>query len=139
MRALAGFFSILMPGCGQMFNKQYVKGFAFLIIEHLENIGAHINQAIFLDFNGFHQQALEITNFQFLLFYPGFYVFTVWDAWYTAKPGANKVKTTLPFIIAGFIGEFGTIYARKIPIPTLTVGLSMIIPMIVGMILFRKQ
>ncbi|WP_428908299.1 hypothetical protein [Niallia sp. Krafla_26] len=139
MRVLAGLFSILMPGCGQMFNKQYIKGVVFLIIEHFDNIQARINQAIFLDFNGYHQQAVEITNFQYLLFYPGFYVYTVWDAWFTSKPGADRTKTAIPFIIAGFIGEFGTFYAPKIPLPTLTVGLSMIIPMIIGMIIFRKQ
>jgi len=138
MRTLAGLFSILMPGCGQMFNKQYIKGIIFLIIEHLDNIGAHINQAIRLDFNGFHQQALEVTNFQYLLFYPGFYVFTVWDAWYHAKSGGDKTKSAIPFIFAGFLGEFGAIFAIRIPMPTLTVGLSMVIPMLIGMITFRK-
>ncbi|MCQ6276260.1 hypothetical protein JMM81_15140 [Bacillus sp. V3B] len=138
MRIIAGLFSILMPGFGQMYNKQFLKGVVLLAIEHYNNITANINKAIFLDFNGYHQQAIEVTNFGYLLFYPGFYVYTVWDAWYHAKTGVNKMTSAIPFIIAGFIGEFGTIFAPKIPFPTLTVGLSMIIPMILGMIIFRN-
>src|SRR3954468_10828000 len=97
MRIIAGLFSILMPGFGQMYNKQFIKGFILLLIEHYDNVTAHINKAIFLDFNGYHQQALEVTNFQYLLFYPGFYVYTVWDAWYYAKTGANKTTSAIPF------------------------------------------
>lgn len=139
MRMVAGLFSILMPGCGQMYNKQFMKGVLLLIIEHFDNIGANINQALYLDFNGHYQQALEVTNFEYLLFYPGFYVFTVWDAWYHAKKGADKIRTAIPFLIGGYLGVIGSIFAKKIPIPTLTVGLSMIIPMLIGMIIYRKD
>ena len=67
------------------------------------------------------------------------FVYTVWDAWYYAKEGANKTTTAIPFIIAGFLGVMGAIFAAKLPFPTLTVGLLMIIPMIFGMVIFRKQ
>lgn len=138
MRVIAGLFSILMPGCGQMYNKQFGKGFILLIIEHFDNIGAKINQAIYLDFNGFFQEALEVTNYEYLLFYPGFYVYTVWDAWYYAKEGADKTRSAIPYIIGGFLGVMGAIFSKKIPIPTLTIGLFMIIPMLIGMVIFRK-
>lgn len=139
MRVIAAIFSILMPGFGQIYNRQLTKGVIFVIFEHFDNMGAKINQAIILDFNGMHQQALEVTNFQYLLFYPGFYVYAVWDAWYYAREGANKFKTAIPYIIAGFLGDFGVFYAEKIPIPTLTIGLSMIIPMMMGMVIFKDQ
>ncbi|MBM7654438.1 hypothetical protein [Neobacillus cucumis] len=139
MRNIAALFSLLMPGFGQIYNKQFIKGIAFLVIEHFDNWTGNINKAIQLDLNGFHHQALESVMYDGMLFYPGFYVYAVWDAWYYAKMGANKVLTTIPFLIGGFLGEFGAIFARKLPIPALTVGLLMIIPSIVGMVIFRKQ
>jgi hypothetical protein len=139
MRNIAALFTLVMPGCGQIYNGQILKGFFFLIIEHYDNAFGKINKSIFLDLNGFHQQALNEANFQYILFYPAFYTFCVWDAWFHAKPNADKSKTTIPFILAGLFGLFGTIYARKLPIPTLTVGFLMIIPMVFGMIIYRNQ
>ena len=139
MRVIAALFSMLMPGFGQIYNQQYIKGIFFVILEHYDNVSANINKAIQLDFNGFRQQALETVIYDGLLFYPGFYIYAVWDAWFYAKEGANKTKTAIPFIIGGFLGEFSSIYSSKIPIPSLTSVLLMIIPMIIGLIVFRKQ
>jgi hypothetical protein len=139
MRNIAALFSILMPGFGQIYNGHFMKGVFFIIVEHFDNAFGHINEAIHLDFNGLHQQAVEVANFGYMLFYPGFYAYCVWDAWYYAKPNADKAKTAIPYIIGGFLGEIGAIFANKLPIPTLTVGMLMIIPMICGMIVFRDQ
>ena len=139
MRNIAALFSLLMPGFGQIYNGQFIRGVIFLAIEHFDNMSGKINKAIQLDFNGLHQQALEAVNYEGLLFYPGFYVYVVWDAWYFAKEGANKTTTAIPFLIGGFLGTIGTIFASKLPVPFLTVGLLMIIPMILGMIFFRKE
>jgi TM2 domain-containing membrane protein YozV len=139
MRNIAALFSILMPGFGQIYNGQFMKGAFFIIVEHFHNIFGRINQAIHLDLNGLHQQAVEITNFGYLLFYPGFYAYCVWDAWYYAKPNADKTKTAIPFLIGGFLGEIGAIFANRLPIPTLMVAMFMIIPMICGIIVFRDQ
>jgi TM2 domain-containing membrane protein YozV len=139
MRNIAAFFSILMPGIGQIYNRQILKGVIFVIFEHFDNIGAKINSAIVLDFNGQHQQALKVINNDYLLFYPGFYVYAVWDAWYFAKNGANKVTTAIPYIIAGFLGDFGVFFAEKIPFPAITTGILMLIPMIISMVIFRRQ
>ncbi len=139
MRNIAAFFSMLMPGFGQFYNQQCAKGAFFIVIELFENIFGRINKAIQLDFNGMHQEALHTVNYDFMLFYPGFYVYAVWDAWYYAKTGADKKKTALPFLIAGIIGEFSAIFSSKLAVPTLSVGLIMIIPMVAGMIFFRKQ
>lgn len=139
MRIIAVFFSLLMPGVGQIYNNQIMKGIIFLLIEHYENIFGKINKAIQLDFNGYHQQALDVVNFDGILFYPGFYAFVAWDAWYHAKEGANKAISAIPFLIGGFLGLFGAIYASKLPFPAITVGLLMIIPIIIGTILLKKQ
>src|SRR4051812_45488402 len=128
-----------MPGLGQVYNCQFVRGIIFLIIEHYDNAFGHINTAIHLDLNGFHQEAIKAVDFGTMMFYPGFYVYCVWDAWFFAKPGADKMKTAIPFVISGFLGEFAAIYAPHLPIPSLTTGLVMIIPMILSMFIFRKQ
>lgn len=139
MRVIAGLFSILMPGFGQFYNKQNIKGFAFLVIEHYDNVLGHINKAIELDFLGYRAEAVAVTDFQYMLFYPGFYVYCVWDAWYFAKSGADKTKTAIPFLIGGFIGVLISIFGSIIPHPAITAGFSMIVPMLFGMFIFRKQ
>jgi hypothetical protein len=139
MRNIAALFSMLMPGFGQIYNGQFMKGVFLIIVEHFDNVFGNINKAIHLDFNGLHQQAIEVANFEYVLFYPGFYAYCVWDAWYYAKPNADKAKTAVPFVIGGFLGEIGAILANRLPFPTLTVAMLMIIPMICGMILFRQK
>ncbi|WP_160725208.1 hypothetical protein [Bacillus sp. USDA818B3_A] len=139
MRNIAALFSILMPGFGQLYNRQFIKGVIFVAIEHFDNISGKINKAIQLDLNGFHQQALDTVVYDGMLFYPGFYVYAIWDAWYYAKKGANKTLSSIPFLIGGFLGEFGALFASKLPFPALTVGLLMIVPSVIGMIIFRRQ
>lgn len=139
MRNVAAFFSILLPGFGQIYNQQFLKGVVFVVLEHFDNMFGNVNKAIYLDFNGFHQQALEVVTYDTLLFYPGFYAYVVWDAWYYAKEGANKTITPIPFIISGFLGLLGAIFAVKLPFPFLTLGFLMLIPMIIRLFLFRKQ
>ena len=139
MRNIAALFSILMPGFGQIYNGQFIKGAFLLLIEHYDNEFGKINLAIHLDFNGLHQQAIEATNFQSMLFYPGFFAYTIWDAWYHAKPNADKKRTAIPFLIGGFLGVIGAIFGNRLAIPTFTVGMLMLIPMICGMIIFRNQ
>jgi hypothetical protein len=138
MRVIAMLFSLLMPGFGQIYNRQFVKGIIFVLVEHYDNIFGQINAAIQLDFNGLHQEALNIVDYRYLLFYPGFYAYCAWDAWFGAKEGADKVKTAIPFVIGGFLGLFASIYASYLPIPSLTASVMMIIPMIAASIMFRK-
>ena len=84
-----------------------------LYFEHFDNIVGNINSAIQLDFNWFHQKALETVVYDGLLFYPGFYVYVVWDAWFYAKEGSNKTTTAIPFIIGGFLGEISAFFLLK--------------------------
>ncbi|WP_062678090.1 hypothetical protein [Parageobacillus toebii] len=46
MRNIAALFSILMPGFGQIYNGQFIKGVFFIIVEHFDNAFGHINEAI---------------------------------------------------------------------------------------------
>ena len=69
MRNIAALFSMLMPGFGQIYNGQFIKGVFFIIVEHFDNAFGHINEAIHLDFNGLHQQAVEVKNIPDLINY----------------------------------------------------------------------
>jgi len=120
MRIIAALISMIMPGFGQIYNRELLKGVIFIIFEHFDNMLGRINEAIAFDFNGYHQQAVETASFDVLLFYPGFYVYAVWDAWFYAKEGADKTRSAIPFVAAGFLGEMGTIFAEELPFPTLT-------------------
>ncbi|GIQ70387.1 hypothetical protein DUZ99_15430 [Xylanibacillus composti] len=139
MRVIAALFSMFMPGFGQFYNNQIFKGLLFVIFEHFDNHTGHINQAIHLDFMGHHQEAIAVTDYQNMLFYAPFYVYTVWDAMYHAKPGLDKAKSAIPFIIAAISGELASIYSSLFPFPTLTVGLIMIIPMLFGILVFGRK
>lgn len=138
VNAIAAFFSILLPGTGQLYNRQFLKGVLFLLIEHVDNIMGNVNTAIYYDLNGLHQRSEEAINYNYAMFYPGFYVYAVWDAWYHAGTG-NPKRSGIPFVIAGFMGEFAVIYARYLPYPAFMIGMSMIIPMIIGMVIYTPK
>jgi hypothetical protein len=126
-----------MPGIGQMYNGQFVKGLVFLIMEHFDNIFGGINQALYLDFNGLHTQALQAFNFQYALLYPGFYTYVVWDAFFHAEPNGNP-HSIFVFIVAGFIGTITALFASNLLAPALFIGFSMLIPMLIGVVVYRK-
>ncbi|WP_066060051.1 hypothetical protein [Robertmurraya korlensis] len=46
------FWSIALPGFGQLSNGHYVKGIVFLILEIMINVQGNFNELIFLSFNG---------------------------------------------------------------------------------------
>lgn len=139
MRTIAGLFSLFMPGFGQYYNRQFVKGTVFFVVEYFVNFFGKINNAILLDLIGYHKESINTVVYDHMMYYPVFYAYVVWDAWYYAKNGANKTTTAIPFLAAGICGEMAAIYSRKFPIPALTVGLILIIPMLLGMFIFRKE
>ncbi|GAA4707531.1 hypothetical protein [Brevibacillus fulvus] len=139
MRIIAALFSIVMPGFGQIYNGQFIKGLVFVIFEHFDNSAALINQAIHLDFNGQHADAIRTVNFQYLLFYSPFYAYNVWDAMFFARPGLDKARSAIPFVCAAIVGEIGSIYATLIPFPSFTIGLLVIIPMLIGLLVFARK
>ncbi|MRG87594.1 hypothetical protein [Salinibacillus xinjiangensis] len=138
MRIRTALLSIVMPGLGQLFNRQYIKSITFLIIEHSINRLSHLNQALYLDMNGLHKEALSVVNYEFAMFYPGFYVLVVLDAVMNTKE-TKDTKFIYWFILSGLLGTVGIIYSRFIPIPVFTVGFSMAVLMLIGTIHCSKN
>lgn len=74
-------WNIALPGFGQLLSGKYVKGILFIALELLINVQANFNKAILLSFHGEINQAIEQTNYQWLMFYPCLYMFAMWDGY----------------------------------------------------------
>lgn len=103
-------WSLPLPGFGQLLNKQYIKGIILLFLEFLINMKAHFNQVILLSFNGHIQSAIQQTNYQWLMFYPCFYMFAAWDAYREDSTGKSKYLF-FPYVFSAFSVTVGLIYS----------------------------
>ena len=45
MRNISALFSLLMPGFGQIYNGQFLKGIIFVVFEHFDNMFGKIKQS----------------------------------------------------------------------------------------------
>lgn len=103
-------WSIALPGFGQILNHKYVKGFILVGLELLINIMGNFNQIIMLSFNGKILEAINQTNYLWLMFYPCLYFFAIWDA-YRDAGGGNKPFAYLPFVFSAYFGTVGLIFS----------------------------
>lgn len=78
-------WSIALPGLGQLYNRDYIPAFLLLTLEFLINLYSNLNLAILYSFNGHFQQAHDIINYEWGLFYPAIYGFAIWQAYNHAK------------------------------------------------------
>lgn len=78
---MAAAWSALLPGFGHMYNMKSVKGLIilgwFLAIINF----SHVNDSIILTFTGKCLKAREIVNYQWLMFFPSIYIFSIWDSY----------------------------------------------------------
>lgn len=130
-RFLAAILSFVMPGLGQIHNRQFIKAIILLLIEHVLNRLAHINSALMLCLNGQHIESINLLNYEYALFYPGFYALCVYDSVLNAEKKPN-INGAFWFILTGIIGCLAIIYIRFVPIPIFTTGILMIILMSIG-------
>ncbi|WP_188207003.1 hypothetical protein [Alkalibacillus aidingensis] len=103
-------WSIALPGFGQLINKRFIKGAFFIFLEILINVQARLNFVIIPSFHGDIQMAIDHTNYQWVMFYPCLYMFSIYDA-YKDAGGARDPYAYLPFTLAAFIGTIGVIYS----------------------------
>jgi hypothetical protein len=104
-------WSIAIPGFGQLLNGKYVKGIILIILEFLINSGANINHAIILSFLGQTERAMQQTNYQWLMFYPCVYLYSIWDAYRDGQEEESPLLF-LPFATAAYIETVGVIYSK---------------------------
>ncbi|MGP4040761.1 hypothetical protein ACTWP4_12830 [Gracilibacillus sp. D59] len=120
-------WSIALPGFGQFLNGKMIKGIVFLFLEFLVNIQSNFNLAIIYSFTGEINRAIEITNYQWLMFYPCLYMFAMWDAYRDAE-GETTSISYIPFVFGAFSLTVGLIYSAKLRLFGLLIG-SVFLPM----------
>nr|WP_263324252.1 hypothetical protein [Neobacillus sp. Marseille-Q6967] len=103
-------WSSLMPGFGQLYNKDYIIGVILIGFEILVNIYSNLNLALFYSFIGDFTQAHNVINYRWGMFYPSLYGFSIWQAYNSAKAhNARKFeqevkqRTYLTGFIAGMV------------------------------------
>lgn len=105
-------WSVAIPGFGQLLNKKYFKGLILIILEFLINVNSNLNMVIILSFNRRMENAVEQTNYSWLMFYPCIYSFAIWDAY---KDGQQAVAplSYMPSAFSAFTGTIGVVYSSN--------------------------
>lgn len=105
-------WSIAFPGFGQLLNGRFLKGLVFLVLEFIVNVQAHFNDIIIYSFNGEIDKAISHANYQWLLFYPCLYFYSMWDAFKDAGGGKGKFSF-LPIVFTAYSVTVGCIYSTN--------------------------
>ncbi|MDQ0252844.1 TM2 domain-containing membrane protein YozV [Evansella vedderi] len=114
-------WSIALPGFGQFLNGKIVKGIVLILLEFIVNIQSNFNLTIMLSFMGEINKAIETPNYQWLMFYPCLYMFSIWDAYRDAE-GDTSALAYLPFVFGAFFITIGLIYSTKLTLFGIKLG-----------------
>ncbi|API91558.1 MULTISPECIES: hypothetical protein [Virgibacillus] len=106
------FWSIALPGFGQILNGRFLKGLLFIALVFLVNVQSNFHQIILLSFHGSIKEAIEKTNYAWLMFSPCLYIFAIWDAWKDAGGGRHP-HSFLPFVFTAYWATVGVIYSSE--------------------------
>nr|WP_221452279.1 hypothetical protein [Bacillus benzoevorans] len=102
-----------MPGFGQLLNGKFLKGLLFIVCEIFFNVQSHFNEIIRFSFNGDIHTSIEIADYQWLMFYPCFYFYAMWDA-YKEAGGGKSPYAFFPFVFAAYFVTVGVMYSASL-------------------------
>lgn len=85
-------WSLVLPGFGQIYNKDYIVGFILMGWELLVNVKSNLNLVLLQTFIGDGPGAHLAVNYQWALFYPSVYGFAIWQAYNFAKVNNEKLQ-----------------------------------------------
>ncbi|MGG1680010.1 hypothetical protein ACIFOT_30470 [Neobacillus sp. NRS-1170] len=108
-------WNIAFPGFSQLLMGHYIKGLLLVVLEFVMNVNSHFNQAIMYSFLGEIDKAEAVTNYQWLMFYPCVYMFSLWDGYRSAMPKDEKYSF-LPFVFGAYFVTVGLMLSPKISI-----------------------
>ncbi|MED3554337.1 hypothetical protein [Cytobacillus praedii] len=114
-------WSIALPGFAQLLNRKFLKGIVFIFLEFLINVNSHFNMVILYSFQGNITEAIEATNYQWLMFYPCLYMFAMWDAYKDAK-GETTPYSYIPFVFGAYFVTIGLIYSPSFKLGQILIG-----------------
>ncbi|WP_431800491.1 hypothetical protein [Halobacillus andaensis] len=133
-------WSIAFPGFGQLLNHHYLKGFFFIVLEIIINLYSNFNTAILLSFKGETQKAVDVVDYQWLMFYPCLYMFAIWDA-YKHSDSDVPSYSFLPFAFSAYTVTTGLMFSSDFTVMGTLLGpiwlpiLSLIPGVIVGLLI----
>ncbi len=114
-RLEAVLWNIAFPGFSQLLMGHYIKGVLFVVLEFIMNVQSHFNQAIMYSFLGEIEKAELVINYQWLMFYPCVYMFSLWDGYRSAMPSDERYSY-LPFVFCAYFVTVGLMISPKVTI-----------------------
>ncbi len=108
-------WNIAFPGFTQLLTGHYIKGVLFVVLEFVMNSNSHFNQAIMFSFLGEIEKAEAVVNYQWLMFYPCVYMFSMWDGYRAAMPAEEKFSF-LPFVFCAYFVTVGLMISPKVTV-----------------------
>lgn len=114
-RLEAVLWNIAFPGFSQLLTGHYLKGVLLVALEFLMNVNSHFNQAIMYSFLGEIEKAEAVLNYEWLMFYPCVYLFSLWDGYRMAMPKEEKYSF-LPFVFSAYFVTVGLMVSPKVTI-----------------------
>lgn len=114
-------WSIAFPGFGQILNGHIIKGILFVTLEVIINVFSNFNKAIVLSFNGEIHKAIEVADYQWLMFYPCIYMFAIWDAYRHSQKDRPRLSF-LPFVFSAYFVTVGLIYSSTLKLSGVLFG-----------------
>jgi len=123
---MSALWSIAIPGFGQLYVGDYLISVLLVVLEFVINVKASLNLSILYSFKGQFQDAIDVANFQWILFYPCIYAYSIWQAYNRAMEinrGLSQVEEGRMFANTKYNGFFigvamggtlGVIYSCKI-------------------------
>lgn len=104
----AAVWSMVLPGFGQIYNKDYLVALILLGFEFLINLCSNLNLALVYSFTGDFIRAHSIIDYRWGMFYPSLYAFSIWQAFNTAKSHNERFHESdvkkRPHLTGFFIG-----------------------------------
>lgn len=120
----AALWSLVMPGFGQLYNNQYLLGFILIFAEVSINSLASLNLSILYTFHWDLKMAHNVVDFEWGLFYPSIWGFSMWQ-------GFNKAKSINHYLMQqGIVPPVKKSYL-------LGLFIGFVVGMIVGLLLYR--
>lgn len=121
-------WSIALPGFGQLLNQKYIKGLLLIGLEFIINVMGNFNKIIIYSFQFKIEEAIEATNYLWLMFYPCIYFFAIWDA-YKDAGGGERPFAYLPLVFSAYFVTVGLIFSSKLRVFGYLIG-PMWLPML---------
>jgi hypothetical protein len=106
-------WSIALPGFPQLLVGLWFKGTLFVLLEIIINVQSNFNQAIMYSFLGETHKAASVIDYQWLMFYPCLYMFSMWDAYKIALTEEGEYAF-LPFVISAYLVTVGLMYSPRV-------------------------